>query len=623
MKFLNIIKNKYKTIDALPSLLLTLSFFLGGLREFDEWAVFTLVFVGVFLFFREKISIEKIGLWAIFALWLLISIFFSHAPLESFWQFSKYLLFLLFFCFTASRREAALKTWVILVFSFALLSAAIVFYQAPCFNLPLPKNPNYTAAFFAVCAAALVLLIVSVRSVKTRFYSFGLLIVFMAAMIVLRSRGALLAFILCSMLILIYRRHYRVFVFSLFLIAAGTVFMPSELMAELLKIHDPNAFQRLNIWRAAFEGIYLYPAWGYGVGGFEHLFSYLKFPAFDGISYFGHYARHAHSEILNIAAGSGIAAAFIFLAAFVKSLSFKIKNEVKNRGFHGESSDLFFEAKTLKGVSAKDDNIYADIVRVFAITVFFQSCFDVIFYLGSVNLLFFGSLGFAASFSKFEKNQKNETIKNGILFFSAIVLAGSLCIKQKNDNLRDCALNCEEFSDRSAALGKISILNLNGKELIFENIKTKLLTSSNYALALAHARYAERLYPLSWIFKFMQAEIYFKTLNYPEAKKKINDILMIEPNCLPARFMRAEILYAEEEFKSAFVEMARIEKIIKNFKVLKLSDYNKALLRFDYNGYDILKKRLSSLSRLWRDKQGGSAKSKEASWKHKCGKIIV
>ena len=121
----------------------------------------------------------------------------------------------------------------------------------------------------------------------------------------------------------------------------------------------------------------------------------------------------------------------------------------------------------------------------------------------------------------------------------------------------------------------------------------------------------------------MQAEIYFKTLNYPEAKKKINDILMIEPNCLPARFMRAEILYAGGEFKSAFVEMARIEKIIKNFKVLKLSDYNKALLRFDYNGYDILKKRLSSLSRLWRDKQGGSAKSKEASWKHKCGKIIV
>ncbi|MCG2725393.1 MAG: O-antigen ligase family protein [Elusimicrobia bacterium] len=559
---LNNFKKEYKAIDILPSLLLTLSFFLGGLREFNEWAVFSLIFIGVFLFFREKISIKKAGLWAVFALWIFISIFFSHTPAESFWQFSKYLLFFLFFCLTASSAESALKTWVILVFSFSFLSAIIVFYQAPEFHLLLVKNQNYTAAFLAACSGALVLFIVSVRSIKERLYSAALLIVFLAAMIIVRSRGALLAFISVSLLILIYRKHYKVFVFSLFLIAASIIFMPADLMAELLKIYDPNAFQRLNIWRAALEGIYLYPIWGYGAGGFEYLFSHLKFPAYDGISYFGHHARHAHSEILNIAAGSGIAASFIFIAAFVKSL----KSEIKN-------------------------NIYMDIVRVFAIAVFFQSCFDVIFYLGSINLLFFGSLGFVASFSNFksEKNQKDEKIKTGILFFFAVILAGSLCIKQRHNDLPDCALNCAEPSSKRAALEKLSKFNLNGEIPFFENIKTKLLLNSNYALMLAHARYGERLYPSSWMFNFMQAEVYFKTLNYLKAKEKIRNTLMIEPNCLPARFMLAEILYDEGKFKAAFKEILRIEKILENSKELNPTGYNKALLRFDYDGYNILK----------------------------------
>ena len=570
MTFLNILKDKYRAIDALPTVLLALSFFLGGLRKFDEWAVFSLIFIGVFLFFREKIRIEKAGLWLVFGFWILISMFFSQAPLESFWQFSKYLLFILFFCFTASMEKPALKLWVFMVFSFAALSAANIFYQAPELNLLISENPNYTAAFLAACAAALVLVIVSVRSVKVRLGAFPLLMVFLIAMFNLRSRGALLSFIIVSLLILIYRRYYRTFIFSLLLIMAGAIFMPKDLMAELLKIHDINAFQRLNIWKTALEGIYFYPFWGYGAGGFENLFSQLKFPAFDGLSYFGHYARHAHSEILNIAATSGIAAAFIFLAAFVKSLKFEIKNDV-----------------------------YGDIVRVFAIVVFLQSCVDVIFYAGSVNLFFFGSLGFIASSLKFEKKQKSDKIKTGILIFFAIILAGSLYIRQQHNSLRDCALNCASLSNKREALEKISKCNEGDEVLLFENTKTKLLLNSNYASALARARHGEKLYPLSWTFKFMQAEIYFRTLNYPKAKEKTKDTLIIEPNCLPARLMLSEILYAERKFKAAFKEISNIEKISENSKTIKYSDYNKALLRFNRNKYNSLK------NRLWQMKKNG------------------
>ncbi len=560
--FLTKFKDEYRAIDILPSLLLISSFFLGGLREFNEWTVFTVMFIGIVLLFREKISIRKAGLWAVFALWILISIFFSHAPLESFWQFAKYILFFLFFCFTASREESALKIWVFVVFSFALLSAVIVFYQAPNFNLPLPNNPNYTAAFFAACSGALVLIIVSVRCIKERFYSSALLIVFLMAMLLLRSRGAILAFIIVSMLILIYRRYYKTLVFSLFSIMATAFFIPSELILELLKIHDVNAFQRLNIWRAALEGISLYPMWGYGAGGFESLFSSLKFPAFDGLSYFGHYGRHAHSGLLNIAAGSGIAAALIFIAAFIKSLKFKIKS-----------------------------NIYIDIVRVFAIVVFLQSCVDVILYSGSLNLLFFGSLGFISMSTGFEKKQKVDKFKTQILIFTAMILLGVLVVKQKQNNLRDCSRNCEEVAMKIAALEKVSSCGLKDEALLLENIRTKVVVNLNYPLALAHARYAERAYPFSWTFKFLQAEIYFKTLNYSRAKDKIKDTLRLEPNCLPARIMLSEILYAEGEFKAALKEVLIIEKMLKKLKARRLIGYNKALLKFDYNRYDILKKK--------------------------------
>ncbi|MEA3307851.1 MAG: hypothetical protein U9Q34_08720 [Elusimicrobiota bacterium] len=560
MMFLNKLKDKYRAIDIVPSFLFVVSIFLGGLREFNEWVIFSLMLIGIFLFFRKKIKIEEVGLWLVFGVWILISIFFSHVPPESFWQFSKYLLFILFFCFTASSTKPALKLWVFVVFGFALLSAITVFYQTSDFSLLLPKNPNYTASFFAACAAALVLLISSVRSIKARALAAALLMVFFSAIIVVGSRGALLSFIIVSMLILIYRGYYRTFIISLFLIALSLIFLPQELIGNLLKTYDSHAFQRLNIWKTAFEGIYLHPIWGYGAGGFENLFAHLKFPAFDGLSYFGHYARHAHSEILNIAATSGIAAAVIFIAAFIKSLKFEIKN-----------------------------NIYADIVRVFAITVFLQSCVDIIFYSGSLNLLFFGSLGFIASFSEIKKNQSNNTIKPSVLILLSIVLVGSLYIKQKHDSLRDRVLNHRPLDSwKVSGLEKISKFNEGDEVLLFKIAKTKYSINSNYVSTLAYCRQAEKIYPLSWTFKLMQAEIYFNALNYSKAKEKIKETLTIEPNCLSARLLLSEILYIEGQFKDSLKETLVMDKIIRKSKSLRLSNYNKRVLGFNKDRYDEL-----------------------------------
>jgi len=43
--------------------------------------------------------------------------------------------------------------------------------------------------------------------------------------------------------------------------AIAVIIAPLELIGGLLKIYDPNSFQRLNIWKTAIEGIYFYPIW--------------------------------------------------------------------------------------------------------------------------------------------------------------------------------------------------------------------------------------------------------------------------------------------------------------------------------------------------------------------------
>ncbi|MBU2530338.1 MAG: tetratricopeptide repeat protein, partial [Elusimicrobia bacterium] len=95
------------------------------------------------------------------------------------------------------------------------------------------------------------------------------------------------------------------------------------------------------------------------------------------------------------------------------------------------------------------------------------------------------------------------------------------------------------------------------------------------------------------------AEIYFKTSDYLRAKNKIRDTLMIEPNCLPARLMLSETLYERGEFKEAFEQILYIEKIIGNSKIIKFSNYNRALLRFNMGNYNSLRKR------LWKMKTNG------------------
>lgn len=564
--FLNHFKKKYALPDVLPAFLLILSLSLGGLREFNEWMVFGAILLCVILFIRE-IPIKNLGLWAVFGAWLSVSVFFSKAPLNSFWQLSQYLLCFLFFCLASSaKKEPAIKIWTIFIFLFSFAGAISVFNHelARGGALILPKNPNYTAAFLSAASAALVLLIAHFRSVKARLSAAAPLIVFVAAMLLINSRGALVAFLMSSVLILAYYKRYRFLALSLLLMAMAAVFLPSDLISRFLKLSDPRAFERINIWRTAFEGIFTHPVWGQGLGGFEQLYSYLKLPVFDGVSYFGHSGRHAHSEILNIAATSGIFGGLVFLAAFMGSLKLK-----------------------------EDQSVYVNLARVFAITVFFQSCFDMVFYLGSVKLLFFGSLGLIATS---DKMAKHGIVKGIIMFFLILFFFSAFYLRYKYNNDKARVFNSADLNIKERATREALKFNTREEILLYENIKTKLFLNKNYALMIAHARVAERFYPKSVEFKFIQAETYFKIQNYLKADEKIKQILFLEPNFIAARLMLADIHIINKNFRLAFAEVRHIGKILENTEDLKLTGYTKRLLNFNRGKYNKLKKQLSPLN---------------------------
>ena len=113
----------------MPALFLLLAVALGGLRDFTGWAVFSVLFTGYLILFERDFSFSVTMPLALLGLWLGLGLFFSPEPLNSFWHFSKYLVFLAFFAFTRSCCEEARTFWSWAVFILAGLASLFVLLE--------------------------------------------------------------------------------------------------------------------------------------------------------------------------------------------------------------------------------------------------------------------------------------------------------------------------------------------------------------------------------------------------------------------------------------------------------------------------------------------------------------
>lgn len=349
----------------MPGFFLALAFFCGGLRLPGAWLAFAVLFLPWFVGGREPFAPAQRPAAALFFLWLALAALFSPEPAVSWAAFSRYLLPGLAFFAAASARDGE-RGWLGAVLVLGAVAAAAFLFQKfsgrDVVGL-IGLNPNYTAAFAAAAFPAAVLAACGKTGKKMLLWA-GLAVLLAGGLLASASRGALLAAFLSAGVALASAGRKKTLALVCAAALAAFLILPESFWGGLLKFYDSRAFERPRLWRAALEIAGGHPFFGAGPGLFEKAFEIVKFPYFDGISYYGHSTAHAHCEILNLAAEAGFPAAVFFLAA--------------------AAGGLYAGAKRNLPLAAC------------ALSVLIQGSVDIVFYSGAVAILFWGSLGFLA-----------------------------------------------------------------------------------------------------------------------------------------------------------------------------------------------------------------------------------
>lgn len=563
---------KYKSF--IPSIFLALSIIIGGLRTFNAWAVFLIVFWLYIVLFRTDFSIQKSGLWGIFLLWLVISVFGSMEPLNSTFHLTKYVTFISFYVLLKGIDKKSIIIWLITLFLISTVSFLTVIIQSALGLKPIgiiPPNPNYTAGILAASVAGLFAAFFETEEKKLKTFFLILSLFFIFALILINSRGAFLSILVAAYFYLFQKKKFKLTLYLTMIVLFIAAFVPHDIMGMFLKTGDVHSFQRINIWKTALKTIYEFPFLGAGLGCFENAFSILKFPAFDGISFFGHTSLHAHSEILNLAAETGIAGALIFLIAFITC-----------------------------GRSVQKNDSLKNISFIMAITLFVQSLVDVTFFLGTICLIFWGCLAMSESDDTDKsdtkvdalaiKSDKTTKFNRPLVFFICIFIILSLFLKFNHQKWTDCSRFSNNPQTKANCIRKSLAITPRDSSLLLEEIKSAIFSPpNNYAIAFGLVENAILKNPKNPFFYYIESEIYYRIGNFKLASEKAFDAISTEPNFLSPRILLIKIFLNNKNHKSAKHEMNLIQSIIEQSVHAPRTDYNKLLLNLDDEEYNRLR----------------------------------
>jgi O-antigen ligase len=332
----------------------------GGLRSEPAWLVFGVLFMAWFALSARGLRAEGRLAALLFFCWLAAAALFSAVPEVSLYSLARYGLFAaLFFC----AAPADGKGWLRAITAIGAFAALVFVWQKASGRLPLGfigANPNYSAAFAAAAFPA-VLHAAAGEAWPRRLGLLALAALLGAGLAFSGSRGAMGAAFLAGAAGLLLSRSYRALAAYLAAAAAAAALLPAGALEGLLKLDDPRAFARPQLWGAALKAAAASPLLGWGPGLLERVFELFKFPYFDGVAYYWHSTRHAHSEIFNLAAEAGFPAALLFCAAAFSAF---------RRGLRGNPG-----------------------LALALLAVFVQASADMVFYSGAVSLLFWGTAG--------------------------------------------------------------------------------------------------------------------------------------------------------------------------------------------------------------------------------------
>lgn len=516
----------------LPAVFLPLAAALGGLRAWGSLAAFSALFLVYLAFFDEDFSFSGLGVWGLLAAWLAAAVAFSPEPLNSFCQFSRYLLLFSFFVFSSRRALAARRAWAWSVFLLGAAAAGLSIYEGVlglASGSVLGLNPNYSSAFMAAALAGTAALLFRAGDKTARLSAAAGLTLYSAGLLASNSRGGLLAALAALFYLLCLKKAWRPLLYFTAALLFAIVLLPREQFGWFLKLDAPLSLERLKIWRAAIGAIGGSPLFGYGPGLFERVFEAFKFPFYNGISYYGHSTPHAHSELLNLAAEAGIPAACLFAWGWGRAV-----------------------------FTADDGDRWGTALKVFAVALFAQSLVDIIFYSGALQLFFFGTLGLLAAGKGLPADPPGARVRALSLLLACWCAA--FVLRSGFERARACSLAAGAAPAAREACFKKAVAFAPGDGALLEAaIPLSLEVYGNYAYTAALAGNAAVKRPRDPFPLFARAQAFYMAGALRPAKAEFYRVLAVEPAFLRARLRLAGILAAEKNYPGAAAELRRIE----------------------------------------------------------------
>lgn len=553
----------------LPAIFLLLGAALWGLRYWGALAAFAAVFFICLAFFEDDFSVSGLGVWGLLVCWLAAGLAFSPEPLNSFRSFFRYFLFFIFFIFSRGSGRAARGPWIFSVFCLGVLASAVSLIEVFLGSGPgglAGVNPNYGAAFMAAALAGAAAALFDPACRKEKLLAGAGLVFLSAGLLASNSRGGLLALLAALLYLMWMKKALRP---ALYLAAASLIvptILSGSLLSWLLKLDNPHSLERLRIWHTALEGIAAAPLFGSGLGLFGRVFEFFKFPFYDGVSYFGHYTPHAHSEFLNLAAEAGIPAACLLVWAWGRAV------------FTADGGDK--REITLK---------------VFSVALFVQASVDIIFYSGALQLFFFGTLGLLAAGREPALTPAGSRTRILVLSFLLVCWCAVFIPHFKFERDKVCALDPgREPSVRQACLAKAAVFAPGDPALLSAAAPLALAISGNRAYAAALAGEAKLSRPKDPFPMFDRAEAFLMAGAASAAKAELYGALALEPAFVRARLRLVEILVSEKNYRAAEAELARAEETIGKKVPERISVYDRELLYVPEGAYERLR------NRIWR-----------------------
>ncbi|MFH1724279.1 MAG: O-antigen ligase family protein [Elusimicrobiota bacterium] len=572
---------------------------LGGLRSTWAWTFAALLLWSTAMRRPPDLrAVPAARLWGAWLAWTALSALLSAEPLRGVPAFARSATALAVFALAADRlREDDRSLW------FHLLCGAGVVTGLAALLIQVPSYPgvgflypyyNYTAALqaavFAACLGAWGTGYARSSPWPRRGLLGALMVLALGVILWERSRGGLLAAAVAT-LFWLWRRGQRRLLLGLALAGFGLLAVaPIRVLAPVLKLDKRAAYVRPLLWKSAAAVAADHPIFGEGPGQFDRGFLRHNFPSSSGSwpTRFGMRSGHAHSELLQMAAETGLPGLGLFLAALLATWR-------RTRSRHTSPSDRALGASapgTQAEHASQEDRSpgwTGEAARTAFVALFTHALVDNILALPALGWLYFSTLGVAASAAAGMVKQPRPADSGTRHTLTAYACMAGLALAAVSWwpgwAVRAWRSRAFEATEPAGIRWMERALRLmpEDPELWADLARLHLRRRPpDWRGALAALSEAERRDPTQALNPLMAAEILSMERRWDAVRALSERALALEPACPQARLLRAEALYHLGRKSEAAREFELFEAFgAQALRQQDVMEYGRLVLRYD------------------------------------------